>query len=300
MNLQENRSGERTIEETAVRVAHEVFGETADWCSLKKGMTNRSFVFTAGGERYIIRVPGEGTEWLINRKQEAEVYKTISGRGFCDDPVYLSPETGIKITKFLEHARTCEADDENDLRRCMALLKKLHTMKLQVPHTFDLYRQIDFYESLWDGKGSIYSDYAETKAKVFSLKSFIETHITSVCLSHIDAVPDNFLICGEDIQLTDWEYSGMQDPHIDIAMFCVYNDWTKEDVDRLIDIYFDGECSQATRVKIYCYISACGLLWSNWCEFKRHLEVEFGEYALRQYQYAADYYRIAVQEMKKL
>ena len=63
--------------------------------------------------------------------------------------------------------------------------------------------------------------------------------------------------------------------------------------ERLIDTYFQGNCPRATRVKIYCYIAACGLLWSDWCEYKRCLGVEFGEYSLRQYRYAKDYYKIA-------
>lgn len=63
--------------------------------------------------------------------------------------------------------------------------------------------------------------------------------------------------------------------------------------------YFTEGCSDETRTKIYCYIAACGLLWSNWCEYKRNLGVEFGEYSLRQYRYAKDYYRIVQEELKK-
>lgn len=37
----------------------------------------------------------------------------------------------------------------------------------------------------------------------------------------------------------------------------------------------------------------CGLLWSNWCEYKQMLGVEFGEYSLRQYRYAKEYFRYA-------
>ena len=113
----------------------------------------------------------------------------------------------------------------------------------------------------------------------------------------MSAVPDNFLFCigpdgREQLQLTDWEYAGMQDPHVDIAMFCIYSLYDRAQADRLIDIYFEGACPEETRVKIYCYIAACGLLWSNWCEYKRSLGVEFGEYALRQYRYAKDYYKL--------
>ena len=89
-------------------------------------------------------------------------------------------------------------------------------------------------------------------------------------MTHIDAISDNFLFYKNDsdseekLQLTDWEYSGMQDPHVDIAMFCIYSLYDKSQIDRLIDIYFEGKCTEITRIKIYCYIAACGLLWSNW------------------------------------
>lgn len=75
--------------------------------------------------------------------------------------------------------------------------------------------------------------------------------------------------------------------------------YNKRQVDRLIAAYFTEGCSDETRIKIYCYIAACGLLWSNWCEYKRNLGVEFGEYSLRQYRYAKDYYRIVQEELKK-
>ena len=82
-------------------------------------------------------------------------------------------------------------------------------------------------------------------------------------------------------------------------MFGIYSLYNREQMDQLIDLYFDGKCSKEIRIKIYCYIAVCGLLWSNWCEYKRNLGVEFGEYSLRQYRYAKDYYRIVQEELKK-
>lgn len=93
------------------------------------------------------------------------------------------------------------------------------------------------------------------------------------------------------------KYATTGDPHVDIAMFCIYSLYQKEQVDHLIDLYFEGNCDDRTRIKIYCYIAVCGLLWSNWCEYKRNLGVEFGEYSLRQYRYAKDYYKIVQQEL---
>ena len=277
--------------------------DVVDITVLKKGMTNRSFLFSVHGDKYIMRIPGEGTDQLINRAQEAEVFRTISGLGLCDDPVYINPVSGYKITKFLERVRVCDADSVPDLKRCMAMLRQFHEMKLIVPHTFDIFGQIELYEKLWEGQPSMYKDYILTKDHVLSLKPFIDSLEKEWTLTHIDAVPDNFLFYqpeGENkelLQLTDWEYSGMQDPHVDIAMFCIYSLYNKKQVDRLIDIYFQNKCDRITRAKIYAYISMCGLLWSNWCEFKAKLGVEFGEYSLRQYRFAKDYYRYAMKEL---
>ena len=294
-------AGSDHLASEAIRVIADHFHvnehSVTDITMLKKGMTNRSFLFRIGGEKYIMRIPGEGTELLINRREEAEVFQAISGKGFCDDPELILPDKGYKITRYLEGVRTCDAEDEEELRKCMALLRKLHDMRLSVDHTFDIFGQIDFYEGLWEGDPSIYPDYAETKQKVLELKAFIESQPKDWCLTHIDANCDNFLFYienGEEkLQLTDWEYAGMQDPHVDIAMFGIYSLYEKEDMDRLIEIYFGGPAEPAVRAKIYCYVAACGLLWSNWCEYKRKFGVEFGEYSLRQYRYAKEYYRYA-------
>ncbi|MGT2681936.1 NTP transferase domain-containing protein [Streptococcus porci] len=274
--------------------------EVVDITVLKKGMTNRSFLFTCRDKKYIMRIPGEGTDQLINRREEAEVYKAIDGKHISDDIAYINPENGYKITEFLEGARVCNSDDVNDLKSCMEKLREFHCQKLTVDHEFNIFDQIHFYETLWDGTPSIYRDYEKTKANVLSLKRYIDEHVEIRCLTHIDAVPDNFLFTSEgDIRLIDWEYAGMQDPHVDIAMFCIYALYNKRQVDRLINIYFENKCPDETRIKIYCYIAACGLLWSNWCEYKRSLGVEFGEYSLRQYRYAKDYYKIVKEKLNE-
>ena len=306
--LREVDAHSNQLRSDAIQIISEVLDcaddEIVDISVLKKGMTNRSFLFSVCGKKYLMRIPGEGTEKLINRKQEAAVIHAISGRGLCDDPIYINPENGYKITRYLEGIRCCDPEDPDDLQRCMEKLKAFHNMKITVSHTFDIFGQINFYESLWEGDPSVYRDYSQTKENVFSLRDFIDSLNTERCLTHIDAVPDNFLFYTlpdgtEGLQLTDWEYAGMQDPHVDIAMFCIYSLYDKARCDRLIDMYFDRSCDNMTRAKIYAYIASCGLLWSNWCEYKRKLGVEFGEYSLWQYRYAKQFYKLAKELIEK-
>ena len=306
--LREIDSDSSQLQTDAIQVICEALGaqqnEVTNITVLKKGMTNRSFLFSCKDKKYIMRIPGEGTDQLINRRQEAAVYQTIAGRRICDEIAYINPENGYKITEYLEGARVCDAENEEDLQKCMKKLREVHGQKLRVDHSFDLFGQMEYYESLWEGTPSAYKDYEKTKAHVLQLKDYIEANAGEWVLTHIDAVPDNFLFVEEngkeEIRLIDWEYAGMQDPHVDIAMFCIYSLYKKEQVDHLIDLYFEGSCDDKTRIKIYCYIAVCGLLWSNWCEYKRHLGVDFGEYSLRQYRYAKEYYRIVQNELNNI
>ena len=267
---------------------------------LKKGMTNRSFLFECQNQKYIMRIPGEGTDHLINRKEEADVYQALENRQICDDVLYMNPENGYKITAYLEDATNCDAENWDEVEACMTKLREFHELNLTVDHRFDIFGQIDFYESLWNGEKSYFKDYEKTKAAIFELKKWIDTLEKTETLVHIDAVPDNFLFTKDGIRIIDWEYAGMQDPHVDIAMFCIYSLYSKEQVDRLIDLYFKGEVSPMIRTKICAYIASAGLLWSNWCEYKRSLGIDFGEYSLCQYRYAKEYSKLVLSTLEEL
>ncbi len=272
--------------------------------SLKKGMTNRSFLFECSGRKYIMRIPGEGTSQLIDRKNEAAVYSAIKNYNISDNVLYISPDNGYKLTEYIEDVRACDANDQADLAASMNLLRKFHSLNLTVDHEFDIFGQLEYYESLWNSRPSVYRDYSTTKEHVLSLRSYIESMSPVKYLTHMDPNPDNILFhhdnCGSEIPvLIDWEYAGMADPLIDIAMFAIYAYYDRKQVDNLISLYYPEGCSNKIRIKIYCYVAVCGLLWSNWCEYKESLGIEFGEYALKQYRYAKDFYNIVTDELRK-
>ena len=79
----------------------------------------------------------------------------------------------------------------------------------------------------------------------------------------------------QEVVLIDWEYAGMQDKHFDLAMFAIYAGYTLEESERLMHIYFKGECSSELYIRILAYHAIGGLLWSNWCEFKEDMGIHF-------------------------
>jgi len=267
---------------------------------LKQGMTNDSFIFSINNERYIIRVPGVNTEKIINRHQEYDVYQAIKNEKFVEPVIYIDRDKGYKISKFIENSHTVNPKDWNEISACLKRLRDFHSQLYRVEHCFDVFEHINYYESLMP-KSSIYDDYAETKQNIESLESIIENLVKEWTLCHIDAVCDNFLVTeNQDVYLIDFEYAAMQDPDLDLAMFIVYSLFDRQEIDRIINIYFENQVTPLKRYKIYSYIAMVGLLWSNWCEAKQDEALLNSSYAKQQYNYAKTFYQIVFDEARNI
>lgn len=269
---------------------------------LKAGMTNRSFLFRIKGKAYICRIPGEGTEKLIDRRAEGESYRAIAPLGLAEELIYFNPENGYKISVYYEDARSADPESEADLRACMEVLKKLHRAPCRVSQRFDLGERIAFYESLCLEKGEIpFLDYAEVREKMNCLLSWIHGLQRPETLSHIDPVYANFLFTGEGIRLIDWEYAGMADPLIDFAMATIYAEKDFAYAKRLLDYYGDtGETPERSLQLVIAYMALGGFLWALWAVYKEALGVSFGTYPLTQYRYAKEGYAHLAKTVKEL
>ncbi|SEQ57368.1 Thiamine kinase [Lachnospiraceae bacterium NE2001] len=273
---------------------------------LTSGMTNKGYVFTYKDERYIIRIPGVGTDKMVNRTQEASVYSTIDGLGFSDDIIYINPENGIKVSKFLEDTHVCDPFNDHDVILSLKTLCRLHSMKLKVDYHWDTYREFDLYDSMWQGQPSIFSDYEEIKNEILGLRGFIEENVEENILTHVDPNHTNNLITNDPknpkAYLIDWEFASMYDPHIDLVCFAIFAFYDRERMEWYIDKYFEirnQECSYDTRTKIYAYIATYGLLWTSWAEAKRIEGQDLTDYAKVQYKYAKDYLKIVQDRLGK-
>lgn len=267
---------------------------------LKQGMTNDSYIFSINNERYIIRIPGVNTEKIINRHQEYNVYQAIKNEEFVEPVIYIDREKGYKISKFIENSHTVNPKDWNEISACLKRLRDFHSQSHTVEHCFNVFDHINYYESLMPN-ASIYEDYALTKKNIELLEPIIEKLVKEWTLCHIDAVCDNFLVTeSRDVYLIDFEYAAMQDPDLDLAMFIVYSLFGRQEIDRIIDIYFENQVTPLKRYKIYSYIAMVGLLWSNWCEAKQDEALINSSYAKQQYNYAKTFYQIVFNEARNV
>lgn len=270
-------------------VKHALRIEPGKIIPMKEGMTNDSYLVETKIGKFVVRLNGNGTSKLIARSAEKEIYKAIMPLGICDPVVAIDTVTegGYKISRYLDHSRVCNPENWEDVRKVMDFLREVHSCKQIVNHQFNIYEAIVHYENLRNGEPSKYEDYEVVRNKIFSYKKRLNTLPRYIGLSHIDSVYSNFLICGNEIRLIDWEYAAMCDQDVDIAMFAIYANYGVEEAYHLMSLYMHNDKVPAERFeKILIYMATGGLLWSNWCEYKEKQGEHFKGYDLNQYRYA--------------
>ena len=266
---------------------------------LKAGMTNQSFLFELKGRQYICRIPGPGTDLLINRKQEEACYQAVKPLDITEHIVYFDGNSGYKIAEFYEGAHNADPKNQEEMAACMAFLRKLHHSGVKVEHHFDFRERIHFYESLCrHHEELLFEDYGEVRKKMNVLMDQLDSLDRPCCLSHIDSVADNFLFLPDGtIRLIDWEYAAMHDPLIDIAMCGIYSYYSEEEMDRLLECYLERTPSEEERFVTYAYAALGGFLWCLWAIYKSMEGVEFSDYTIVMYHYAKQYYKKIQREL---
>lgn len=264
---------------------------------LKSGMTNNSFLFKIENKSYICRIPGTGTDLLINRSNEYDSYMAVKTLNITENIIYFNRENGYKISEFYENSRNSNPHDMDDMEKCMNILRKLHSCKAQVKHDFNIYERIEFYENLCNKNGEIpFEDYSDIKSKMKSLYDILSKLNRTKVLAHIDSVADNFIFTdNDDIKLIDWEYAGMADPIIDVSMASIYSYYDKEEALRLLELYLKSSPDKNELFIFYSYMALGGFLWALWAIYKSGLGEIFGDYTLKMYRYAKDFYKHAME-----
>lgn len=292
-------SGSRAMQLAASKLGISESGIT-DIRRLKAGMTNNSWLFKAGGCSYICRIPGKGTEKLINRRNEYAVYKAMNDAGLdiAEPVIYFDADNGYKIARYYEDSRNADFSDAGDLKCCMKRLRELHGSGVRVDHSFDIRKMILFYEGLCEEVA--FEDYEELKDRRDRLLEWVDANRHPAVLAHIDPVQDNFIILNGAapeaaeadpglIRLIDWEYAGMCDPMMDLGMCAIYSYMEEAEAGRLAEYYF-GRRADADELRlIYAYMALGGLLWSLWGLYKEKLGVQFSDYTIKMYRYFKKY-----------
>ncbi len=232
---------------------------------LKGGLTNLSFVFLCRGGKYVYRHPGTGTEAYLNRAGEACSTKIARELGLDDTVLFIDPEEGWKISRFIEPARTLDCRSAVQTEQALKIIRTLHRSGRQVPYRFDLWIEIGRL-----GKALAEHDCGEQKClkslddMIARLHRCAARERVPECLCHCDCCVSNFLI-GENgkMNLIDWERSGMSDPACDLGALLASSGSTMEQAETLVKQYLRRRPERQELCRCFGYAAAsayCRLL----------------------------------------
>ena len=219
---------------------------------LEGGITNRNFVVTRDGERYVLRVPGRDTELLgIDRANEARAATLAAEVGVGPEVVAFLPDSGCFVARFVEGAHVAMADLRRDdvLGSVVRSVRAFHACA-PIPSSFNVFRIVEGYGETAEARGiAPPAAYAEAHAVSARIETALAVNAAPLTTCHNDLLNANFLRQGDHTWLVDYEYAGMGDPFFDLGNLAVNNDLDAQ-ADELLLGHAYGEVRDRHRARL--------------------------------------------------
>ena len=255
------------------------------------GMSNKNFKVTLDGRHYVLRVPGNGAEGMVERVNEEFNALEACKLGVNPPIRYFNPVTGVKLADFVDNAETLNAatiQRHDNMRKIAKIYQTVHGAHIRLKNEFNLFQEIQKYESLMSKTGAkMYEGWEEVRPKVMALENHLNRLGVELRPCHNDALYENFIKATDGtIYLIDWEYSGMNDPMADFAALFIEADFLPENEDYILEKYYSGEVPNSVHEKILCYQILWDYLWSLWTVIKEANGDDFGTYGIDRFNRA--------------
>lgn len=252
----------------------EVLGRS-DYSDVQRmgGLTNRTYCVTfPDGSRIMVRIPGEGTEELIDRADE-KVSTELACRLGIDAKLYFFGDDGEKVSQFVPNAVTMSAETmrgDKRIRQAAQLLKTLHSSGVDTGVPFEVFDMAAGYEKIIEENSvPMFDDYAQIKAAVMAVKQQIDSicDIRSVPC-HNDPLCENWVLSADDdrLYLIDWEYAGMNDGIWDLADVSIEGVFTPENDELLLTEYLGSKPDQNEYKHFLANKLYVDYLWTLWAK----------------------------------
>lgn len=203
--------------------------ETADFDvrPLDGGITNRNYVVSVEGGRYVLRVPGKDTGLLgIDRANEYRATTLAAEAGIGPPVVAFQADTGCFITGFVEgvHIPVEDLRDDHVLGMVVRAVRAFQGCP-PIPSSFNSFRIVEQYREEAERRDVPIPDaYDEAHVLADRIEAALAVNPAPLTTCHNDLLNANFLRDGEHVWLVDYECAGMGDPFFDLGNLSVNND----------------------------------------------------------------------------
>jgi len=233
------------------------------------GLTNLVYRLDVPGGRYVLRIPGEGTNEYIDRAVEGHNARVAAAAGVGAAVLQFDESDGLMLARYLDGCVTMSPEAFKTRpgapARAAAVLKRMHTRGETFQFRFELFAMIDEYLGvLAKSQATLPDGYSETVREAEAVRHALAAHPAPLAPCHCDPLCENFLDDGERMWVVDWEYSGMNDPLWDLGDLSVEAGFDAAQDAEMMAAYCGGPPSPAVMGRMVIYKAMCDLLWTLW------------------------------------
>jgi thiamine kinase-like enzyme len=233
------------------------------------GLTNLVFRIDTGTDRYVLRIPGKGTEEYIDRAVEIHNARVAARADVSAEVIFADSDSGVMVTRYIDEIVTMTPDQfrnrQGAAARAGRALKRMHACAEPFQFRFELFAMIDEYLAILDErKAELPDGYTDVVESALPVREVLDRNPAHLVPCHCDPLCENFLDSGERMWIVDWEYSGMNDPMWDLGDLSVEAGFNEAQDLELMRAYCDGEPGSAEIGRMVIYKAMCDLLWTLW------------------------------------
>lgn len=223
------------------------------------GMMNQSFLIKYNNKEYILYIPTEHANEMVDRKLEKENQSIVSDLGITSKNIYFDIASGIKINEFIKGS-SIDKLNTFDYQKVADIFHTLHASTLKAK---EAYKPFDRFLNIYEKEADEFikereEKYIKLRSFLFSYKEELESH--PLVLSHNDAQRSN-IVKSEDSKyyFIDFEFVANNDEIYDIA--CFGNGLVAEGR-KLLDAYYINPTKEQIKT-FYLWRIFISLQWYN-------------------------------------
>ena len=271
-----------------------------DIAPLVGGITNRNYLVSNGGRRFVVRLGSDIPVHHISRANEVAASRAAHAAGLS--PAVIHHQPGIMVLDYIDAkplsaediskpammarvvrlVRSCHRDVGKHFRGSAAIFWVFHVVRdyaatLDVgesQHKLHLTSFLDIAEQLEQGAGPF-----------------------EIAFGHNDLLAANFLDDGERLWLIDWDYAGFNTPLFDLGGLASNNEFSEAQESTMLEAYFEAPATDDLRRR-YQAMKCASLLretmWSMVSEIHSDIEFDYSSYTaenLRRFESAWQSFR---------
>ena len=252
-------------EEAAARVAL-WRGQEPKVSQLSGGLTNENYLVESGGQKYVMRIPGQSTELLaINRANEVHNTKAAATTGIGPQVLEHIPGLDVLVLEFIPGpTMSAKALQSKEMAARMATsFRRLHGSP-RFLEDFNMFRLIEYYLGIVEQhQVTIPEGYREWLQAVTRIERAVAIGALPSVPCHNDLLCENFIDDGGALRIVDYELSGNNDPCFDLGNTAQEAEFDQELRAALCAAYLGrDDPRQLARMNLFALMSDIG--WTLW------------------------------------